>query len=62
MAITTSCFASNSKIINVLLAGKMQINNEWKWKVKINNINVVRDLCIILKENFIYEVKSILDM
>jgi hypothetical protein len=53
MAITTSSFASNSNIRNVLLMGKVKINNEWKRKVKINNLNVVRDICVILKEKFI---------
>jgi hypothetical protein len=53
MAIVASCFASNSKIMNVLLVGKVKINNEWKRKVKINNLNVVKDLCVILKEKFI---------
>jgi hypothetical protein len=33
--------------------GKVKINNEWKRKVKINNLNVVRDICVILKEKFI---------
>jgi hypothetical protein len=48
--------------MNVLLTSKVEINNEWKWKVKINNLNVLRYLYIKLKEKFIYEVKSILDM
>jgi hypothetical protein len=43
MAIMAYCFVSNSKIKNVLLAGKVEINNDWKWRVKINNLNVVRD-------------------
>jgi hypothetical protein len=48
--------------MNVLLTSKVEINNEWKWKVKINNLNVLIYLYIKLKEKFIYEVKSILDM
>jgi hypothetical protein len=53
MAIVASCFASNSEIRNVLLMGKVEINNKWKRKVKINNLNAVKDLCVILKEKFI---------
>jgi hypothetical protein len=29
------------------MVGKVEINNEWKRKIKINNLKVVRDLGVI---------------
>jgi hypothetical protein len=42
--------------------GKMEINNEWKKMVKINNLKVAKNLSFISKEEFTLEVKTILDM
>jgi hypothetical protein len=43
----TSHYPSTFEIRNVFMVGKVEINNEWKKKIKINNLKVVRDLGVI---------------
>jgi hypothetical protein len=42
--------------------GKMKINNEQKKKIKINNLKVIKNLGVILKEEFRSKVKVVLDL
>jgi hypothetical protein len=42
--------------------GKMKINNEQKKKIKINNLKVINNLGVILKEEFRSKVKVVLDL
>ncbi len=62
MATMTSHFASSFKIWNAFLMGKMKINNEQKKKIKINNLKVIKNLGVILKEEFRSKVKIVLDL
>ncbi len=62
MATMTSHFASTFKIWNAFLMGKMKINNEQKKKIKINNLKVIKNLGVILKEEFRSKVKVVLDL
>jgi hypothetical protein len=39
--------------------GKMKINNEQKKKIKINNLKVIKNLGVILKEEFRSNVKVV---
>ncbi len=62
MVTMTSHFASTFKIWNAFLMGKMKINNEQKKKIKINNLKVIKNLGVILKEEFRSKVKVVLDL
>jgi hypothetical protein len=62
MVIMAFHYAYTSKIWDVFLMGKVEINNEWKKKIKINNFKAIRDLRVILEEEFITHVKYILDL
>jgi hypothetical protein len=62
MVIVAFHYASTSEIWDVFLMGKVEINNEWKKKIKINNFKAIRDLGVILEEEFITHVKNILDL
>ncbi len=62
MATMTSHFVSNFKIWNPFLMGKMKINNKQKKKIKINNLKVIKNLGVILKEEFWSKVKVVLDL
>jgi len=53
-------FISTSKIWNVFLVGKVKINNEWKNEVNINNLEIIRDLSVISKEEFRSKVTTII--
>ncbi len=48
-SITTmaSHYPSTFEIWDAFMVGKVDINNEWKKKFKINNLKVVRDLGVI---------------
>jgi hypothetical protein len=50
MATMASHYASTFEIRDAFLVGKVEINNEHKKKIKINNLKVARDLGVILKE------------
>jgi hypothetical protein len=60
MATMAFHFISTSKIRNVFLVGKMKINNEWKNEVNINNLEIIRDLSVISKEEFRSKVTTII--
>jgi ATP sulfurylase len=45
-------YASTFKIRDVFLAGKVEINNEHKKKIKINNLKATSDLRAILEKEF----------
>lgn len=60
MATMTSHFASTFKIRNVFSMGIMKINNEQKNKIKINNLKVIKNLGVMLKEEFRSKVKVVL--
>jgi hypothetical protein len=47
-----SYFVSTSKIWNAFLISKIEINNEWKNKIKIKNMKTIKDLKIIWKDEF----------
>jgi hypothetical protein len=63
-SITTmaSHYPSTLEIRDAFMVGKVEINNEWKKKIKINNLKVVRDLGAIAYEEFRTHVKQNLDM
>ncbi len=50
MATMASHYASTTEIRNAFLADKVEINNEHKKKIKINNLKVARDLGVILEK------------
>ncbi len=52
MATIASHYASTSKIKDAFLVGKVEINNEQKKKIKINNLKATRDLRAILEKEF----------
>jgi len=52
MATIASHYASTSKIRDAFLAGKVELNNEHKKKIKINNLKATRDLRAILEKEF----------
>lgn len=45
--------------VHIFLLGKMNINNERKKRVKINNLKMATNLEMILKEEFKENVKEI---
>jgi hypothetical protein len=47
MATMLNHFSSSSNVCGVFLLGKMDINNERKNKVKINNLKMAKDLSFI---------------
>jgi hypothetical protein len=61
MAIVASYYASTYEIYGVFLVGKVEINNEYKKKIKINNLKAI-NYTKIVKEEFKTHVKYILDM
>jgi hypothetical protein len=52
MATIASHYASTSKIRDVFLTGKVEINNEHKKKIKINNLKAAKNLGVILEKEF----------
>jgi hypothetical protein len=47
MATMASCYPSTFEIQNAFLVGEVEINNECKKKIKINNLKVAKDLRVI---------------
>lgn len=47
IAIMTSHYPSTCEIQDAFMVGEVEINNEWKKKIKINNLKVAKDLGII---------------
>ncbi len=47
IATMASHYPSTFEIRDVFMVGKVKINNEWKKKIKINNLKVARDLGVI---------------
>jgi hypothetical protein len=48
MAMVASHFSSTFEIYNVFLVSKVEINNEWKKKIKIKNLKASRYLSVRL--------------
>ncbi len=44
------------------MVGKVEVNNQRLNKVKINNLKIVRDLGVIIKDEFKIRIRSILDL
>jgi hypothetical protein len=61
MAIVASYYASTYEIHGFFLVGKVEINNEYKKKIKFNNLKAF-NYTKVVKEEFKTHVKYILDM
>lgn len=62
MAIVASYYTSTYEIYDVFLVGKVEINNEYKKIIKINNLKAIDYVGVVSKEEFKTHVKYILDM
>ncbi len=62
MAIMASYYASTYEIQDFFLVGKEEINNEYKKKIKINNLKAIYYVGVVSKQEFKTHVKYILDM
>ncbi len=57
-----SYYTSTYEIYDVFLVGKVEINNEYKKIIKINNLKAIDYVGVVSKEEFKTHVKYILDM
>jgi hypothetical protein len=63
MATMASQLSSMSNVYDAFLLRKMDINHEGKKnKVKINNLNMAKDLSVIPKKKFRTKVRSLLEL
>jgi hypothetical protein len=63
MATMASQLSSMSNVYDAFLLRKMDINHEGKKnKVKINNLNMAKDLGVIPKKKFRTKVRSLLEL
>jgi hypothetical protein len=62
MASIATHFSSTFDVYDAFLLGEMDINHGRKNKVKTNDLKIGRELQIILKEEFRFEVREMLNM
>jgi hypothetical protein len=62
MASMATHFSSTSNVHDAFLISKMDINHDKNNKIKITNLEITRELGIILEDKFKAKVGAILDM
>ncbi len=62
MAIVVAQFATTFELQNAFLDGKVDIKNEWKKKMKIQNLKKAKNLGVMIEEEFKLKVRAILNL
>jgi hypothetical protein len=62
MEIVAFCFSATSKIQDASLVNKVEINNEMLSKVKISSLKIVKELGVIIEDEFRVGIKLILNL